>query len=142
MKLVERKSISLTVAQQAIAVVIAQCEQDQKEPVAIAVTDTHGDLVAFARMDGDGDFSGTVARRKAYTAVRIAKDSGAWAEYVRSMGRTVSDYREPDLIPFQGGVVIRVDGQIVGAIAVSGRNGPEDEELARLGLRGIGLADG
>lgn len=141
MKLVERKSISLAVAQRAVDAVIAQCEQDGKEPIAVAVTDAHGDLVAFARMDGDGDFSGTVARRKAYTAVRIAKDSGAWGEYVRSMGRTVSDYREPDLIPFQGGVAIRWDGQIIGGIAVSGRNGPEDEDLARLGLRGAGLPD-
>ena len=140
MKLVERKSISLELAQQAIDAVIAQAEQDGKEPIAVAVADAHGDLVAFSRMDGDGDFSGTVARRKAYTAVRISTDSGAWGERIKGQGRTVSDYREPDLIPFQGGVVIRVDGQIVGSIAVSGRNGPEDEALARLGLQGAGLA--
>ncbi|MFT4261753.1 MAG: heme-binding protein [Nocardioides sp.] len=139
MKLVEWKSISLELAQKAVDGVIAQAEQDGREPVAIAVTDARGDLVAFARMDGDGDFSGTVARRKAYTAVRIATDTGAWRDRITGQGRTVSDYREPDLIPFQGGVAIRVDGQIVGGIAVSGRNGPEDEELARLGLRHAGF---
>jgi glc operon protein GlcG len=138
--MIERKSLGLVPARKALDAVLQEAARDQKSPIAVAVTDERGDLVAFARMDKVNPVSIRIAFRKAYTSAIHRTDSGAWADKIKQQGRVVSDYGDPELIPFQGGLVIREGGDVIGAIGVSGRTSQEDEELARGGLRAAGLA--
>jgi glc operon protein GlcG len=139
--MIERRSLSLALARKAIDAALAESVKLATDPIAVAVSDDHGDLIAFMRMDNVNPIAPRIARRKAYTSAVLRADTGAWAASLRQQGRQVSDFSDPDMITFQGGVVIRANGQVVGGIGVSGSaTAEEDEELARAGLRGAGLA--
>ena len=110
------------------------------EPVAMAIVDDTGNLVAYAKMDNLRMFSRRHAIRKAYTSAMMGQDSGAHGDNVRSGGRIVADMGDPMLTPNQGGLVIRKDGVILGGIGVGGYpSGQRDEDLARVGLEAMGL---
>jgi glc operon protein GlcG len=139
--MIERKSLGLALAKKALDGAIAESVKQATDPVAVAVTDEHGDLIVFARMDRVNPIAPRLARRKAYTSAIQKADTGAWAASLKQQGRYVTDFSDPDMITFQGGVAIRTDGRVVGAIGVSGSaTAQEDEELARAGLRAAGLA--
>jgi glc operon protein GlcG len=106
-------------------------------PVAVAVTDANGDLVCYARMDGTTKTAQRMAIRKAYTAARIGADTGVWGEQLAKLGITAAEFGDPVLTRFQGGICVRTDDAVAGAIAVSGRRAAEDEALARVGLEAL-----
>src|SRR5712692_417516 len=83
----------------------------------------------------------TFAVRKAYTSAMSGQDSVAYAERLKSQGRSVSDMGNPNLVAAQGAVVVLhpQSGAVLGAIGVSGLTAQEDEDLARLGLQALGL---
>ena len=104
-------------------------------PVAIAICDDQGELVAFARMDKCAPLPLTIARKKAYTAARTRSDTKAFADRLKSMGRSAVEFGDPNLIAVQGGVtIIAGDGNPLGGIGVSGLAAEEDEAIARIGL--------
>ena len=105
-----------------------------ERPIVVAVVDPEGDLIAFARMDGAGYLSRSMAQRKAYTAVKVGSDSGAFGERMSSVVPSVHDLDDPKLVGFKGGVCILHEGGIVGAVGVSGRSAEEDEDLARAAI--------
>ena len=110
------------------------------EPVAMAIVDDTGNLVAYAKMDNLRMFSRRHSIRKAYTSAMMGQDSGAHGDNVRAGGRIVADMGDPMLTPNQGGLVIRKDGVILGGIGVGGYpSGQRDEDLARVGLDAMGL---
>lgn len=137
--MIDRRSLGLGPARKILDAVLREAAKDRKAPVAVAVVDDAGDLLAFARMDGVKPISVGIARRKAYTAAIQRIDSAVWAKQVKDAGRSATDFGDPDLITFQGGLVIQDGGQAVGAVGVSGRTSQEDEDLARAGLRDAGL---
>jgi glc operon protein GlcG len=106
-------------------------------PIAVAVTDANGDLVCYARMDGTTKTAQRMAVRKAYTAARIGADTGAWGEQLAKLGITAAEFGDEVLTRFQGGLCVRFDNQVAGAIAVSGRRAADDEALARIGLEAM-----
>ena len=57
------------------------------------------------------------------------------------MGRSLSEFGDPSLLGFQGAVVVErpSDQMFLGAIGVSGLAAEEDEALARLGVKAMGL---
>jgi uncharacterized protein GlcG (DUF336 family) len=140
--MIERRSLGLEPARKLLDAVLREAERDRKAPVAVAVVDDVGDLLAFARMNGVKPISISIARRKAYTAAMQREDSALWAAQVKAAGRSATDFGDPELIPFQGGLVIQDGGQTLGAVGVSGRTSQEDEDLARAGVRAIIRAEG
>ena len=82
-----------------------------------------------------------LARNKAYTAAMRRMDTGAFAEQLKSQGRSVADFGDPQLVTLQGGLVIHApDGSLLGGIGVGGLpSGKEDEDIARAGLKALGL---
>jgi glc operon protein GlcG len=80
-----------------------------------------------------------IARKKAYTAARTRADTKAYAERLKSQGRSVTEFGDPNLLALQGGVVIThpADQSVLGGIGVSGLTAEEDEALARIGLSAI-----
>ena len=82
-----------------------------------------------------------MAIREAYTCAVSGQDSKDYAERLKGQGRTVAEMGDPMLAAVQGGVVVAhpETGAILGGIGVSGLAAQEDEDIAKLGLKALGL---
>jgi glc operon protein GlcG len=91
--------------------------------------DDGGNLMALERVDGTFSAGANISIGKARTAALFQKPTRAFEEII-GKGRTAMVALN-DFTPLQGGVPIIIDGQIVGAVGVSGAaNAQQDEELA------------
>ena len=136
----ENPFLSFAQAQAAMAAMIVEAMQTPNEPVAMAVVDDTGNLVAYAKMDNLRIFSRRHALRKAYTAAVMGIDTGAYAQRLHSQGRSTSELGDPNLTHGQGGLVIMKDSVILGGVGVGGYpSGQSDEDLARIGLEAMNL---
>jgi glc operon protein GlcG len=101
----------------------------------IAVADPHGELIAFARMDGAPISSIQIAKNKAWTAARERKPTKEIGEKARhpEKGFDIAYFGDPRFIGWPGGVPVWRDGQVAGSIAVSGLPSAEDVKLAEFG---------
>ena len=127
-------NITLSQAEAVIAAARARAEE-RGLAVAFAVVDTGGNLVAFARADGANLITIDTAIGKAFTAVSIGGDSGALAPAIQpggplfGTGLVLAGARS--LVPYGGGVLIRADGRVIGALGVSGApSSDDDHEIA------------
>jgi uncharacterized protein GlcG (DUF336 family) len=101
----------------------------------IAVVDEGGNLMALERLDGTFAAGANISIGKARTAALFKKPTRVFEELINK-GRTAMTAVN-DFTPLIGGVPILVDGQIVGAIGVSGAaSAQEDEEVAMAGAAG------
>jgi len=109
-------------------------------PVSVFVADDHGELVAAATMDDAAPDTRLNAQRKAYTAAR--SDARSTAELAAKARQDAAERAsfDPFFTFFQGGVAVFEDGQRVGAVGVSGLQGPEDDALARKAIEASGLS--
>jgi glc operon protein GlcG len=129
---VERPSLSLAGARQVIAGAMSRATESKAPGGAFAVVDAGGNLMALERLDGTFAASANIAIGKARTAALFQRPTKV-LEGIVNQGRT-SMVALPDFTPLQGGVPVLIDGQIVGAIGVSGAaSADEDEELAQAG---------
>ena len=136
--MLDRLTLRFTQVQAAMKAMIDQAMRTPGEPVAMAIVDDTGNLVAYAKMDDLRLFSRRHALRKAYTAAIVGMDTGTHAERLHSQGRSISDLGDPNLTHGQGGVVILKEGVILGGIGVGGYpSGQRDEDLARVGLQAM-----
>lgn len=135
-------SIDYSDARQAVDLIVAKAVEMRQE-VAVAVTDAHGELIAFARMDGVPLPSIQIAINKAWTAARTGKPTHEIGEKVRhpERGHDISYYGDPRFVGWGGGVPVFHNQQVVGAIAVSGLSSIEDARLAKLGFEAIGVSE-
>ena len=135
----EKPYIDFTQAQAAMQAIIEEATNPVVMPVAIAIVDDAGNMVAYAQMDNVRLYARRHAFRKAYTAAIMGMDTGPHGEQLRERGRTVSDYGDPNLTPGIGGVVVKSkDGVIMGGIGVGGYLA-RDEELAMIGLKAMNV---
>jgi len=136
----ENPNLSFAQVQAAMKAMIDKAMQTPNEPVAMAVVDDTGNLVAYAKMDNLRIFSRRHALRKAYTAAIMGLDTGAHAQRLHGQGRSISELGDPNLTHGQGGLVIMKDGVILGGIGVGGYpRGQSDEDLSRAGLEALNL---
>jgi glc operon protein GlcG len=99
----------------------------------IAICDAHGELLAFARMDGAPYSSIQIAMNKAYSAARERKPSQQIGDAARQDGFDIGYFGDPKFTGWGGGIPIWKQGRVIGAVAVSGLPESEDMELAALG---------
>ena len=126
-----RRGLTLDGAKQVIAAAAAEARR-AKVGGAIAVVDEGGNLLALERLDGTFAAGANISIGKARTAAIFQRPTKAFEEIIRS-GRTPM-LALHDFTPLQGGVPIMVDGQVVGAIGVSGAaSAQQDEEFAQIG---------
>ena len=127
-EITDRKTLTLDGACRAIAAAVAQAHKNHAGGV-IAVVDDGGNLMALERVDGTFAAGANISIGKARTAALFQKPTRAFEEII-AKGRTAMVALN-DFTPLQGGVPITIDGQIVGAVGVSGAaNAQQDEELA------------
>lgn len=108
-----------------------------KWAVSIAIADDGGHLLWLQRLDGAAPISAQIAPAKAQTAALGRRESRIYEEMI-NQGR-VSFLSAPGLSGLlEGGVPITVDGQVVGAVGVSGVKSTEDAQIARAGIAALG----
>jgi uncharacterized protein GlcG (DUF336 family) len=128
--------VSLDVAKQIIAA--AQVEAKKNHwPVAIAVVDGAGYLVAFERMENTQLGSVEVSQEKAKTAALFRRPSKVFEDTLAMGGVNNKLLKLPGATPIEGGVPIVVGGKIIGAIGVSGVKSSEDGQIAAAGLEAL-----
>jgi glc operon protein GlcG len=99
--------------------------------VAIAVVDEGGHPVALERLDGCAPIGAYIATEKARTAALGRRESKSYEDMVNG-GRNAF-LSVPLLTSLEGGVPVLVDGQVVGAVGVSGVKAEQDAQIARAG---------
>ncbi len=123
-------SISQTEASAIIETVIRKAMHDGGGPVAVAVVNYAGRLIAFAAMDHVMPASIKLAQSKAYSAVVGNRDTIHWAAFKKNVDTVDFDMRnwtDKNFTGFTGGIIITYDDQLIGGIGVSGRKGKRDE---------------
>jgi len=138
----DKSVLSLDQVRRAMDAMLDNATQALDRPVAIAIVDDNGDLMDFARMDRRRKGPQRMALRKAYTCAISGQDSKDYAARLASQSRTVAEMGDPMLAAVQGGVVVLHpgSGSIMGGIGVSGLASQEDEDIASLGLKALGLS--
>jgi glc operon protein GlcG len=132
-----QKLWELSEADALVAVKAIRDELVKRGKVAvIAVSDSHGELILLQRMDGAPLPSVSVATRKVLTATRERQETGALGQGFKANGWQMAN-SDPQFTGWDGGVPVVYEGQVVGAVAVSGLDQTEDAELARLGVARI-----
>jgi len=128
-------TIDYSDAKRIIDLIVNKALQMQKAAV-IAVADSHGELMAFSRMDGVPVSSIRIAANKAWTAARERKPTRDIGDKVRhpEKGHDIAYYGDPRFVGLGGGLPILKDGEVIGAIGVSGLSADEDTALAALGV--------
>lgn len=106
--------------------------QEIDQPANIAVVDSGGNLVAHARMDGAWIGSVDIAINKAFTARAFDTPTGELADYAQPGRQFYGIHVSNDarVIIFAGGIPIQHDGQVVGAVGVSGGTSDQDQTVA------------
>ncbi len=128
------QTIDYSDARRALDLILENASQMQKA-ASVAVADSHGDLICFARMDGAPVSSIQIAMNKAWTAARERKPTKEIGDKVKhsEKGHDISYYGDPRYVGWGGGIPIVKNNEVIGAVAVSGLSSSEDIALATLG---------
>jgi uncharacterized protein GlcG (DUF336 family) len=135
--------LKLKSAQKIVKVALEMAREKNMKPLAIAVVDARGALVAFAAEDGSSLKRERVARGKADGAIALGQSSRAIAKMAAdrpAFVSAVSHVLGGSMIPVPGGVIIKdAKGAVMGAIGVSGDTSDNDELAAIAGIEAAGL---
>jgi glc operon protein GlcG len=124
-------------ARRVLDVVVAEVSLRGKAAVLV-VADSHGELIAFVRMDGAPLSSIAIATNKAWTAARAGKSTGDIGKKASTeQGFDIAYYGDSRFCGWGGGIPVRQDGRVIGSVAVSGMPQEEDVEVATLGAAAI-----
>lgn len=123
----ERKTVSLALANRLADAAVASCRTIGKEAV-VAVVDRGGNLVALQRGDDIGPHNTLAAQRKAFTALSTKTSTAALAERAAIDPTSHNLLTIPELLLLGGGMPLLVNGEVVGGIGVAGSGGAANDE--------------
>lgn len=106
------------------------------QPMVITIATDEGNLIAQHRMDGAWLASVGISRNKAYTSAALETNTDALAESTQP-GKSLYGLPTTDqnrIVVFGGGYPLEVNGEIIGAIGVSGGEVEQDMTVAQAGL--------
>ena len=137
-------TLKLAQAGAIIDAALAEGRKRRLAPLAVAVLDAGGHLIAFKREDGAGFVRFDIANGKAWGALGMGFGTRELAERAAKFPAFVaalSAASQGRMIPSPGGVLIAAaDGEVVGAIGISGAIGDNDEACAMAGIAAVGLS--
>ena len=125
-------SINLEQAKKAIAAGQAEARKNSW-PVAIAIVDNAGMLVAYERMDNTQTASVQVAIDKATSAAMYRRSTKVFQDAVAGGGAGLRALGLRGASPVEGGLTLMMDGKVIGGIGVSGVNADQDGMVAKAG---------
>jgi uncharacterized protein GlcG (DUF336 family) len=123
--------ISLERAQAAIAAAVGEAKKRDWK-LNVAVVDSGGQLVAFARMDGAQLASIAISQHKARTALMYRRETKAFENGIQQSNFNYLLTLD-DIIASRGGIPLVESGKIIGAIGCSGGTGSQDEVGCKAG---------
>jgi uncharacterized protein GlcG (DUF336 family) len=126
-------NVSLDQARKALAAAQAEARK-QNLPMAVAVVDTAGQLVAFERMDNTQTASIEVAQDKAVSAAMYRRPTKAFQDVLAGGGAGLRVLTLRFANGVDGGLPLVVDGKIVGGVGVSGGTAEQDGSVAKAGV--------
>ena len=126
--------VTLAEARRVIAAAEKKAEQI-KQPMNIAVVDAGGNLVSHVRMDGAWLGSIDISINKAFTSRAFDISTKDLATHSQSGGQFFGIHASNGgrVMIFAGGIPLKKDGRVVGAIGVSGGSGEQDHAVAEAG---------
>lgn len=128
--------INLEQAKKVIAAGQAEARKNNW-PVAVAVVDNHGFLVAYEKMDNTQTASVMVAIDKASSAAMYRRPTKVFQDLVAGAGAGTRVLNLRGASALEGGLPIVIDGKIVGAVGVSGVNSDQDGVVAKAGTEAL-----
>jgi len=136
-------AISLSRAKAMISKALAHGREAELKPLAVAVLDAGGHLKAFERQDGASNKRFEIAHGKAAGALALGMGSRAIMNRAESQAYFViaaAGALGGALVPVPGGVLVRAkNGEILGAVGISGDTSDNDEAAAIAGIEASGL---
>ncbi len=135
-------TLNLDTVRTIISAALAKASDAGFKPLTVAVLDAGGALVALERQDGSSRMRPDIAIGKANGAIALGMGSRAIFKraeeqpyFIQSMNALAGG----KLVPVPGGVLIRQDGAIVGAVGITGDTSDNDEIAAKAGIEAAGL---
>jgi glc operon protein GlcG len=125
-----KKLLTLQAAKE-VAAAAEKHARENKWNVCIAIVDDGGHLICFQRMDGTQTGSVQVSQRKAQSAIGFKRPTKVFEEGVA--GGRQALLALPGAVPLEGGLPLTVDGQMIGAIGISGVTSQQDGMIAQAG---------
>lgn len=136
-------SISLEAASRIIDAALAAAREMKLAPMAFAVLDAGGHLVAFKREDGLAFLRCEIAQGKAWTSLALGLPSRGTRDRLKERPAFLNALAATSggrLIPVPGGILVKDGaGRIVGAVGGSGDASDKDEACAIMGVKAAGL---
>ncbi|HVZ15222.1 MAG TPA: heme-binding protein [Bauldia sp.] len=126
-RLIDKRTINLAAANAALTAAVAAAQAVGMK-ASIAVLDDAAHLIAFARMDGVHIGTIEVAMAKARSAILFRRPTKAFSDAMATGGPAYLAL--PGVVPFEGGVPLMMDDQLVGSIGVSGGTPDADGKVA------------
>jgi uncharacterized protein GlcG (DUF336 family) len=129
------KTLQLPDARRIIAAATKKAEEIG-QPMNIAVVCAGGHLLAFERMEGAWLGSVDIAQKKAFTSRAFDIETGTLGTLSQSGDQFFGIHASNDgkIMIFAGGVPVKQDGVVIGAVGVSGGLGAQDQAVAEAGV--------
>jgi glc operon protein GlcG len=136
-QLATKKTLTLNDAHKVVDAATAEAKKGAGT-AAIAVVDDGGNLMLLERLDNTFAAGPNISIGKARTAALFKKPTSAFEDLINKGRTAMTALDSRDFTPLQGGVPIVVDGQIVGAVGVSGAaSAQQDEDVANAGAAAV-----
>lgn len=128
------KYLNLNIAT-SIAKEVEKVAKTLRTPVVIAIANEWGLPIVVHFMDNALPASFDIAINKAYTSATVRLSTEDLRELARDGGELfgIGNSNNNKIVTFPGGIPLKVNGQVVGAIGVSGGTAEYDNKLAYLG---------
>jgi len=129
--------LTLDQANRIAAAVLAKGRELALKPLCVAVLDPGGHLIALQREDGASNLRPQIAMGKASSALGLGVSSrviGEMAAERPTFIASLAGLTEAAIVPAAGGVLVQLDGQLLGAVGVTGDTSDNDELCALHGL--------
>jgi uncharacterized protein GlcG (DUF336 family) len=128
-----KPAITLDDAKKLLAAAEAEAVRNKWE-VVIAILNDGGRIVAVHRMDGARPGNDDIALAKAKTSAMTCRPSVVWEKWIEGPHKAYATF---PFIAAQGGLPIIIDGDLIGAIGVSGVKSYEDEQIAMAAIKAV-----
>jgi uncharacterized protein GlcG (DUF336 family) len=137
-------SLSLDAANRIVEGALRRARDSGCKPLTVAVLDAGGHLLSFQRQDGSGILRPDIAIGKAWGALGMGASSGALAQRLAgnpAFLNALAAMSQGRVVPAAGGVLVRSDdGDVIGAVGISGDSSDKDEDCAIAGIHEAGLS--
>lgn len=137
-------TLRLAQATTIIDAALAKAREQHLAPLAVAVLDAGGHLIAFKREDGAGIVRFDIAYGKAWGSLGMGFGTRELAERatkVPTFVAALAAISQGRMVPSPGGVlIVNSEKEVIGAVGISGDIGDKDELCALAGIEAVGLS--